>query len=92
MTFKILSLLSPEGFSKRFWEKSKEYKTYKEAYEKLEQDFEKHFGKRRYSDYDSFRVCRDRKLKKWNNGNHYTTSVLFLQILYEVKHKTRLFM
>jgi hypothetical protein len=64
MDKKIIALLNADGFSKRFWQETKDFKTYKEAYEKLEVEFEKHFGKRRYADYDSFRVCRDRKLKK----------------------------
>ena len=62
--FKILALLSPNGFDERFWKNSKDSKTYLEAYEKTEKEFENHFGKRKYSDYNSFRNCRDRRIKR----------------------------
>ena len=61
---KILALLSPKGFDERFWKHAKESKTYIEAYEKTEMEHEKHFGKRRYSDYNRFRNCRDRRIKR----------------------------
>ena len=48
--FKILALLSPNGFDERFWKHSKNSKTYKAAYEKTENEFAEHFGKRKYSD------------------------------------------
>ena len=60
----ILILISADGFVRKFWEKTREHKTYKEAYEKLEQEYQDIFGKRRYSDYNSFRICRDRAAKK----------------------------
>ena len=61
---KILVLLRADGFIQRFWEKTKIHKTYKSAYEELEDEYEGYFGERRYSDYNSFRICRDRKIKK----------------------------
>ena len=64
MKTNILILISAEGFTREFWERSKNYKTLKSCYEDLEKDYQNTFGKRRYSDYDSFRVCRDRKTKK----------------------------
>ncbi len=64
MDIKIISLLSPEGFDERFWDLASQTKTYKEAYEKLEQEYEEYFSKRKYSDYNSYRNCRDRRLKK----------------------------
>ena len=39
-------------------------KTYFKAYEKTELEYQEHFGKTRYSSYDSFRVVMNRKLKK----------------------------
>lgn len=62
--FEILALLSPKGFETRFHENCKIEKTYKRAYEKTENEYEKHFGKRRYSSYDSFRVVMQRKMKQ----------------------------
>tara|TARA_R110002020_G_scaffold731_3_gene3631 strand:+ start:568 stop:762 length:195 start_codon:yes stop_codon:yes gene_type:complete len=57
-------LISADGFVREFWKRTKEHKTLIQAYENLEKDYEETFGKRRYSDYNSFRVCRDRKTKK----------------------------
>jgi hypothetical protein len=63
---KILALLSPEGFDKRFWEIASKEKTYIQAYEELEKEYELHFGRRRYSDYNSFRICRNKRIRKAN--------------------------
>jgi hypothetical protein len=62
----ILILLRADGFVQKFWEKTKTHTTYKAAYEELEKEYEELFGVRRYSDYNSFRICRDRKTKKRN--------------------------
>ncbi|MBC8266362.1 MAG: hypothetical protein H8E84_05290 [Flavobacteriales bacterium] len=62
--FKILALLSPNGFDDRFWKNCKSEKTYKAAYEKTEKEFEEHFGKRKYSDYNSYRGARDKRIKR----------------------------
>tara|TARA_R110002020_G_scaffold470398_1_gene696267 strand:- start:9275 stop:9484 length:210 start_codon:yes stop_codon:yes gene_type:complete len=61
---KIILLLSPNGFDERFFELAAERKTYKKAYEDLENEYENYFGKRKYSDYNSYRNCRDKRLKK----------------------------
>ena len=66
MDIKIIALLTPEGFDQRFWEVASETKTYKEAYELVEKEYEANFRQRRYSDYNSFRNCRDIRLKKRN--------------------------
>ncbi len=66
MDIKIIALLTPEGFDQRFWEVASETKTYKEAYELVEKEYEANFRQRRYSDYNSYRNCRDRRLKKRN--------------------------
>ena len=63
---KILALLTPNGFDDRFWKYAKETKTYVEAYEKTEIEYEKHFGKRKYSDYNSYTTSRNKRLKKHN--------------------------
>tara|TARA_R100000655_G_scaffold62757_1_gene101230 strand:+ start:413 stop:634 length:222 start_codon:yes stop_codon:yes gene_type:complete len=60
----ILALLSPNGFDDRFWKYAKETKTYLEAYERTEIEHEKHFGKRKYADYNSYRNCRDKRIKR----------------------------
>mgnify|MGYP003650104920 FL=1 len=60
----MIYIYSADGFVREFWDRSKEYKTLKSAYESVEQEHIELFGKRKYSDYNSFRVCRDRKLKE----------------------------
>tara|TARA_R110001599_G_scaffold205460_1_gene402729 strand:+ start:590 stop:790 length:201 start_codon:yes stop_codon:yes gene_type:complete len=62
--FEILVLLSPRGFDERFHHYCKTSKTYFEAYEKTEIEFESSFGKRKYSNYDSFRVTMNKRMKK----------------------------
>ena len=66
----ILALLSPSGFEKRFHKNTQISKTYKDAYELTEQEYESNFGKRKYSSYDSFRVTKNRRnSKKDSNKN-----------------------
>ena len=60
----MIYIYSASGFVREFWDRSKEYKTLKGAYEAVEQEHIELFGKRKYSDYNSFRVCRDRKTKE----------------------------
>tara|TARA_R110002095_G_scaffold209678_2_gene196418 strand:+ start:430 stop:630 length:201 start_codon:yes stop_codon:yes gene_type:complete len=60
----MIRIYSATGFVREFWEKVKEHKTLKSAYESLEREHIEIFGKRKYSDYNSFRVCRDRKVKE----------------------------
>ena len=62
--FEILSMLSFKGFMQRYYYYCKIEKTYKDAYEKTEKEYEKIFKKRRYSSYDSFRVVLNRKMKQ----------------------------
>ena len=60
----MIKIYSATGFVREFWEKVKEHKTLKSAYETVEKEHIEIFGKRKYSDYNSFRVCRDRKVKE----------------------------
>jgi len=60
----MIRIYSATGFVREFWEKVKEHKTLKSAYESVEKEHIEIFGKRKYSDYNSFRVCRDRKVKE----------------------------
>lgn len=64
MNSRILALLTPEGFDERFWDCAAQTKTYKAAYEMVEVEYEDNFSKRKYSDYNSFRNCRDKRIKK----------------------------
>ena len=66
MDLKIIALLTPEGFDKRFRSNAAKTKTYKEAYEQVEEEYQKYFLSRKYSDYNSYRNCRDKRIKKAN--------------------------
>lgn len=61
-----LSAPDPQFFIDRFWSMVSDYKTYEDAYEALEKIYENALGRRRYSDYNSFRRVRDRK----RDNNH----------------------
>lgn len=60
----MIRIYSATGFVREFWDKVKDHKTLKSAYESVEKEHVEIFGKRKYSDYNSFRVCRDRKVKE----------------------------
>lgn len=57
-------LLSPEGFIDYFLEIRMLYPSYEEAYEVLEDYHEAITGRRKYSEYDSFRRQYTRVLEK----------------------------
>jgi|TARA_Y100000004_G_scaffold173316_1_gene211058 hypothetical protein len=61
----ILAMLTPEGFDDRFHEHCKSSKTYFEAYEKTEKEFEMYYAKRNYSSYDSFRISHNKRIKNY---------------------------
>jgi predicted component of type VI protein secretion system len=62
----LLDLLNPQGFEKRFWElyRSQDWKSYEACYEALEEQRERYFNKRYYSEYASFRVANARRYKR----------------------------
>jgi diphthamide synthase subunit DPH2 len=45
------------------------YKTYEDAYESIEIEFEKKFKRRRYKNYETFRKAKDRYFKIVNNSD-----------------------
>ena len=61
----ILSLLTTNGFEKLYYKNCSKFKKYSQAYEETEKVYLKHFLKRRYKNYESFRVVKNRK--KRNN-------------------------
>jgi len=60
----IAKLADPLHFERRFWQLVPDHPTYEAAYEHLEKEFESIFKHRKYSSYDSFRVCRSRRRGK----------------------------
>lgn len=62
-----LELLTVEGFIKRYWEMLPDYGNCISAYEAVERQYDWAFGKRKYSDYETFRVTLSRFNSKKNN-------------------------
>jgi hypothetical protein len=65
----ILKLLDLEGFIAQYYSFCSKYDTNLEAYNATEELYEQWFLKRRYSDYESFRVVKNRSLKKISYGS-----------------------
>ena len=56
--------LTAHGFEEVFFSEARTSSTYTEAYEKVEIWHEELFGKRKYSDYNSFRNTKTQRKKK----------------------------
>jgi hypothetical protein len=56
--------MSAVGFDELFFRYVNDSKTHTEAYERAEKVHETLLGRRKYSDYDSFRVSKSQRLKK----------------------------
>jgi peptide methionine sulfoxide reductase MsrA len=56
--------VSAETFDDIFFSELKTSTTHVEAYEKAEQLHEQYFEKRKYADYDSYRISKNQRLKK----------------------------
>ena len=68
-TTRVKQLITFNGYLQVFYENCRITKTCFEAWEKTEQEYAQIFGQNRYSCYESFRVVRERKLKKYKKGN-----------------------
>lgn len=56
--------LTSDGFEQVFFTEARTSSTYVEAYEKVEAWHEDVFGRRKYSDYNSFRNTKTQRKKK----------------------------
>lgn len=61
--------MTASGFDELFFDKLKTSSTHIEAYEKAEGIHESIFGKRRYKEYDSFRISKSQRLKNERTHN-----------------------
>ncbi len=61
ITARVLQMITKKGFISLFWEEVERATTQKEAYERLEKEYFKVFGKRRYANFNSFLRRRDEK-------------------------------
>ena len=59
-----LKLLDIQEFDKAFYSAMSSHNTHEEAYESVEKRYVSIVGKRRYSSFQSYRVVRNRRLKK----------------------------
>jgi len=62
-----LELLELSGWVKQYWQMLPDYGTMEATYEALERKYERAFGKRKYSDFDSFRQGFYRYQRNQNN-------------------------
>jgi hypothetical protein len=61
----IMELNTDEGFDKFFYSMCNEYVgSYELAYEATERHYQEYFGHRRYSNYESYRCVKNRRIKK----------------------------
>jgi len=60
----IRGLIEPRNFIAAWFAELPKHDTYEKAYEAIEDVYSDFFGKRKYSDYNSFRNVRDRITKR----------------------------
>lgn len=60
----VRELMTVEGFARWFGRMKTLYPTYEEGYEALENHYQRLTGRRRYSEYSSFRLVYTRKCNK----------------------------
>ena len=61
---RMIQLNSHSGFIDAFFDSTKTHRTFEEAYNAIEIEYESYFGITKYSSYDSFRKIRDRQKKR----------------------------
>lgn len=59
----ILALTSTTGFIEEFYRQCNQYKTGAEAFDFLNESYQKLFGKPRYADYETFKSIRKRHIR-----------------------------
>ena len=59
----IRKLIDPREFIAAWFAELPKHPTYEAAYEAIEVEFIAYFGKRKYSDYNSFRIVKNRIYK-----------------------------
>lgn len=60
----IRQLSTRDGFTKKFYEYLGQNMSQKDAFDKLNSEYEQLFGKPRYANYDSYRKAREYQVKK----------------------------
>ena len=62
-TEQIIKFLKAKEFDKQFFKNLITSKSHLEAYEKTEKMYREIFGKNRYKNFDSYRKCRDHRMR-----------------------------
>lgn len=63
ITERIKRMIRPEDFDRLFEEEIPEHDTYEQAFNKLNREYERVFGLKRYKDYESYRQSRRQRIK-----------------------------
>lgn len=63
----ILKLLTASGFDEWFYNACKDYKSNEEAYESVERNCIRYFGKRMYSNYASYKRAKNARCQRLKN-------------------------
>jgi hypothetical protein len=61
---RVIKMITMEGFIEAFESLKKTNITQVDAYEQCEELYEKYFGRRRYSEFQSFYMAKQRKKRK----------------------------
>lgn len=61
---RVIKMITMEGFIETFESLKKTNITQVDAYEQCEELYEKYFGRRRYSEFQSFYMAKQRKKRK----------------------------
>jgi hypothetical protein len=60
----LINLINPHGFDKAFSQEVAKHGSNEAAFQKLNSDYEREFGQKRYSSYESYKVARSVRQSK----------------------------
>lgn len=55
---------TPAGFDTEFWRQLAQHKTHQAAYEATEEIHSMYWGRKKYSNFESYRISRDKRIRK----------------------------
>ena len=58
----VRDMITPAGFLSAYFKNLDTAYDNREAYETTEREYIKYFGRRRYSNFESFRICKNRRI------------------------------
>jgi len=75
---RIAKMIDPKGFDRLFEKELPQHPTYEDAFEALNDEYRKATGKDRYSNYESYRKARERRIKYHIFYNFLQTRLLIV--------------